>query len=97
MNIEQMQHNAIRAENLLKQLANKNRLLVLCHLIQGEAHVNNISEVVGLSQSAISQHLKKLKDEGLVESNKIGKHVFYRISSMEVHALLSTLYLIYCK
>ena len=95
--IKQMQKNAAQAEALLKQLANANRLMVLCHLVSGEKTVGELAEAVGLSQSALSQHLAKLREAGLVESDKRGLSVYYRICSMEAQALLSVLHLIYCR
>lgn len=95
--IKHMQKNAAQAEILLKQLANANRLMILCHLVSGEKTVSELAETVGLSQSSLSQHLAKLKDSGLVSSDKRGLMVYYRICSMEAQALLSVLHLIYCR
>lgn len=92
-----MKRHARSAAALLKQLANDKRLLVLCQLVEGEKSVAQISENIALSQSALSQHLAKLRAAGLVTAEKRGLSVFYRLCSMETHALLSTLYLIYCK
>lgn len=94
---ELMQKNSAQAEALLKQLANASRLMVLCNLVSGEKTVGQLSETVGLSQSALSQHLAKLREAGLVSSDKRGLMVYYRICSMEAQALLSVLYLIYCR
>ena len=92
-----MARNAAKAEAMLKQLANANRLMVLCNLISCEKSVGELADIVDLSQSALSQHLAKLRESGLVSSEKRGQMVYYRISSMEAQAILSTLYLIYCK
>ncbi len=97
LTVKQMRHNAALAEALLKQLANANRLMVLCHLVSGEKTAGELSDLVALSQSALSQHLSKLRDAGLVESDKRGLSVYYRICSMEAQALLSVLHLIYCR
>ena len=94
---DNMRANACKAEVILKQLANSKRLLILCSLLAGEKNVGYLAEIVDLSQSALSQHLTKMRKAGLVEHEKRGQMVFYHISNMEVHALLSTLYLIYCK
>ncbi len=91
------QKNAAAAELLLKQLANANRLMVLCRLVSGEKTVGELAESVGLSSSALSQHLAKLRASGLVTFDKRGLSVYYRICSMEAQALLSVLYLIYCR
>lgn len=95
--IEVMQRNAAKAEAMLRLLANAKRLMILCHLVKGEKSVGQLAELVDLSQSALSQHLAKLRVQGLVESDKQGQMVYYRISNPEVEAILSTLYLMYCK
>lgn len=97
LSLEAMKCNAAKPEALLKQLANANRLLLLCNLVNGEKTVSQLSEIIGLSHSAISQHLAKLRKAGLVEYDKRGQMVYYRICSMEAQALLSVLFVIYCK
>lgn len=97
LNTNPMQHSALAAELLLKQLANAHRLMVLCHLVSGERTVGELAEAVGLSQSALSQHLAKLRESGLVAADKRGLSVYYRICSIEAQALLSVLHLIYCR
>ncbi len=92
-----MKRHATQAAIMLKQLANAKRLLILCQLVSAEKSVGELSKTVGLSQSALSQHLAKLRAAKLVTTEKKGLMVYYRLSSMEAHALLSTLYLIYCK
>lgn len=89
--------NAEKAESMLKQLANAKRLMVLCHLVKSEKTVSELTDLIGISQSSLSQHLAKMRDNGLVASDKRGKQVYYRIGSPEVSAVLSTLYLIYCR
>jgi ArsR family transcriptional regulator, virulence genes transcriptional regulator len=92
-----MQKNAKKAEAMLKVLANAKRLMILCHLVKTEKTVGELSKLVNLSQSALSQHLAKMRALNLVETDKKGQEVFYRIENQEVEAILSTLYLIYCK
>lgn len=95
--LEVMKRNASKAEAMLKLLANGKRLMILCSIVKEEKSVGQLAELVGLSQSALSQHLAKMREQGLVEAEKRGKAVYYRISNPEVEAILSTLYLIYCK
>jgi DNA-binding transcriptional ArsR family regulator len=95
--LEIMERNASKAEAMLKLLANAKRLMILCHLVKGEKSVGQLSDLVGLSQSALSQHLAKMRDLKIVDSDKQGQMVYYKISNHEVEAILSTLYLIYCK
>lgn len=88
--------SAAKAEALLKQLANAARLRILCSLMEEGRTVGELSDIVRLSQSAVSQHLAKMKEAGLVEATRDGQSMIYRLCSMEVRAVLSTLYLIYC-
>ena len=94
---DQMKRHAAQAAAMLKQLANAKRLLILCQLVAMEKSVSELSKTVGLSQSALSQHLAKMRQAKLVTTEKRGQNVYYRLASMQAHALLSTLYLIYCK
>ena len=92
-----MQRNAAKAEAMLKLLANAKRLMILCHLVKGEKSVGELAEIVDLSSSALSQHLAKMRDLNIVSAQKKGQMVYYSIINPEVEAILSTLYLIYCK
>ena len=92
-----MKRNAARAEAMLKELAHAGRLTILCSLAEGEKTVNQLAEIIDLSQSAVSQHLARLRAAKLVEAEKRGQMMFYRLSSPEAQAILSTLYLIYCR
>ncbi len=82
---------------MMKQLANSKRLLILCQLLAAEKPVGELADLVELSQSALSQHLAKMRAAGLVDCEKRGQMVYYRLASMQANALLSTLYLIYCR
>lgn len=81
---------------LLSSMANAKRLLVLCQLVEGERSVGDLAEVVGLSQSALSQHLAKMRLQGLVETRREAQTVYYRLASGEVRQLLETLHGIFC-
>lgn len=96
-NLEVMQRNSVKAEAMLKMLANAKRLIILCHLTKGRKSVGELANTVGLSHSALSQHLAKMKAQELIADEKQGQMVYYYIKRPEVEALLSTLYLIYCK
>ena len=85
------------AAGLLKLLANENRLLILCHLAMAdEMSVNNLADAVGLSQSALSQHLAKMREEGLLATRREAQTVFYRISDPNAGRVLALLKSIYC-
>jgi DNA-binding transcriptional ArsR family regulator len=92
-----LKENAKKAEAMLKILANQKRLIILCHLSDGRKSAGELNKAVELFHSALSQHLSKMKNLNLVEDIKEGQEVFYSIKSYEVKAILSTLYLIYCK
>lgn len=96
-NIEIMKKNADKASQMLKLLSNSNRLMILCHLLNNELSVGELKTRIGLSQSALSQHLSKMKQDELLSCFKKGTRVFYSINKPEIEAILLTLYLIYCK
>ena len=88
---------AAEAAGLLKALSNPSRLLVLCHLAEEtELSVTELAKSVGLSQSALSQHLAKLRDEGLVATRKQAQTVFYRVADQRAERLLLLLQELYC-
>lgn len=91
-----MQANADAAARLLKMLANGQRLRVLCLLIGGELSVGQINERIDLSQSALSQHLAKLREEGLVETRRESQTIYYRLSSGPAQRVIESLHDIYC-
>ena len=83
--------------NMLKAAGNQRRLMVLCKLVRlGRANVTQLCAAVGLSQSALSQHLSLLRDEGLVAFDRKGQTLWYRIADPRTETLLATLYDLYC-
>jgi DNA-binding transcriptional ArsR family regulator len=92
-----LQEKAGQAARLLRLLANENRLLLLCHLVaQGEMAVGALAEAVGLSQSALSQHLAMLREDGLVATRREAQTVFYRLADPKAARLLALLRDLYC-
>jgi DNA-binding transcriptional ArsR family regulator len=87
---------AAQAAGLLGSMAHPKRLLVLCNLHQGELSVGELAERVDLSQSALSQHLGKMRALTLVKTRRDGQTIYYSLASAEVAAVLSTLYELYC-
>lgn len=85
-----------RAARFLKLLAHRDRLKVLCCLIDREVPVADIEAVVGASQSAVSQHLHRLKEEGIVKSRRDGRRIFYSIADPTVLSLIMVLYQRFC-
>lgn len=89
--------SAGEAAQMLRLLANEKRLLILCTLvIRGEASVSELAREVELGMSALSQHLAKLRADGLIEARKDGLQVFYRIGDPNAAKLLKALKDIYC-
>lgn len=87
---------AEEAAALLASMANAKRLMVLCHLVKGEASVGELASVAGLNQSALSQHLSKMRLQGLVTTRREGQTIYYSLASREVRRVLETLYELYC-
>lgn len=95
--IADLQRKVAEVSATLRLLANEKRLLVLCELAQaGEMSVGALAESVGLSQSALSQHLSLLRADGLVATRREGQTLHYRISDARVSGLLAALRSIYC-
>lgn len=84
--------------SLLRSLGNDRRLLILCRLVEcGEATVGQLADDVELSQSALSQHLARLREEGVVAYRRESQTLWYRIADPRVEELLATLHRLYCR
>jgi ArsR family transcriptional regulator len=89
---------ASRVAATLRALANERRLMILCKLFEmGEANVTTLAESVGLSQSALSQHLAKMRDENLVAFRRESQTLWYRIADPRVEELFFTLHRLFCQ
>lgn len=84
------------ASALLKSLANRHRLLILCQLIDGERSVGELAAFLGARDSTVSQHLALLRKDGLVDTRRDGQTIFYSIASDPARRVLETLFAIYC-
>ena len=96
MDISKLQDNANRASVLLKTMANEWRLLILCHLAEKERSVSELERLIGLNQSALSQHLAILRREQLVKTRREAQSIYYSLASEEAAQIMSTLYNLYC-
>ncbi|GAK44648.1 AsrR family transcriptional regulator [Tepidicaulis marinus] len=95
--LEELAARAGEAAAMMKLLSNENRLLILCQLVaHGEMSVGALAEAVGLGQSALSQHLAKLRADGLVATRRAAQVIHYRIADPNAAKLLSVLKEIYC-
>ena len=92
-----MRQAAGRATATLRVLANPDRLLLLCHLTQGEHCVSELEAALDIRQPTLSQQLGVLRAKGLVATRRKGKYVYYRVADKAALALLGTLYEVYCK
>ncbi len=97
MKAEVLEDNAERAAALLRAVGSKWRLLILCQLVKGEKSVGELERIVGLSQSALSQHLMVLRRQGLVRTRRSAQMIFYSLNGMEATAVLSALYGLNCE
>jgi ArsR family transcriptional regulator len=91
-----LEAQAGKAAQLLRALANERRLLILCELGAGEMSVGALQQRLGLSQSALSQHLALLREEGLVATRRAAQTIFYRIADPAAVRVIATLAEIYC-
>lgn len=94
--IASLQASAEAASRLLKALANPDRLLLLCHLVEEERNVGELEQQLGIVQPTLSQQLAVLRREGLVATRREGKQIYYRIASPAAQALLETLHKHFC-
>ncbi len=96
IDLERIQDNARRASTLLKAMSNQHRLMILCQLVPGEKCVGELEKIVGLSQSALSQHLARLRRDNLVSTRREAQTIHYSLSGDEASAVIETLYSLYC-
>jgi len=96
MNIDVMEATADSASDLLKALANRHRLLIICQLIDGERSVGDLAEFLGLRDSTVSQHLALLRKDGLVAARRDAQTIYYSIASDPAREILTALYRVYC-
>lgn len=98
MNIDakNMKKNAAAAARLLKVLASPHRLVILCQLVGGEKSVGQMAAFLGIRNSTASQNLALMRVQGIVTARRDGQTMWYSIASVEIRAILETLYSIYC-
>lgn len=96
MDLEILHENSRRASTLLKAMSNQHRLLILCQLLRAERCVGDLEQIVGLSQSALSQHLARLRRDNLVKTRRSAQTIYYSLVGDEAIAVIETLYALYC-
>ena len=97
MELETLQENARHASALLKAMSNQHRLLILCQLVLGEKSVGELEKIIRLSQSALSQHLARLRRSNLVKTRRSAQTIYYSLAGNEATAVIETLYGLYCE
>ena len=95
-NLDALRDSARQASDLLKALSNEHRLLILCHLSQSEMSVGEIQRAIGLGQSALSQHLARLRQDQLVKTRRVAQTIFYSLNGEEARSIIGVLYELYC-
>jgi len=96
IDLNQMAQSATRASALMKTLGHKDRLMILCHLAAGEKSVGQIAELLEIPQSPLSQHLSRMRKEGLVDTRREAQTIFYSLKSGEASRIVEVLYDLYC-
>lgn len=96
LDVEMMRRSAHEASELLKALSNEHRLLILCNLGDGEKSVGELQELIGLGQSALSQHLARLRRDGLVKTRRQSQTIYYSLAGEAASRVIAVLYELYC-
>lgn len=96
MNIADLENSSKEAAQLMGMLSNQKRLMILCQLLDGEKSVMALVDAIKISQSALSQHLAKLRASGLVATRRDAQTIYYRSAGKEAKAVLELLYSLYC-
>jgi ArsR family transcriptional regulator, virulence genes transcriptional regulator len=93
-----LERKATVVAGVLRALANGRRLLILCKLVEwGEASVSSLAEAAGLSQSALSQHLARMREEGIVTFRRDSQTLWYRIADPRIEELIAVLHDLFCR
>ena len=94
---ETLAKKATEVADVLRALANERRLMILCKLVEwGEGNVTTLAEAVGLSQSALSQHLARMREEGLITFRRESQTLWYRIADPRIEQLFASLHNLFC-
>ena len=97
MNIEELRSRAGEAASFLKSIANERRLIILWELVNGERTVGELEPIVGLGQSALSQHLARLRDAGLVRARREAQTIHYSLADSSVGEVIGALQGVHCR
>jgi ArsR family transcriptional regulator len=92
-----MERTVDEAAGFLKALANRHRLLVLCHLSEGEKSVGELEALLGVRQPHLSQQLARLREDGLVQTRRDSRTIYYRLGSAAAERLVGVLHELFCE
>jgi len=95
--LQKLEENARSASILLKAMSNQHRLMILCQISREEKSVGELEKIIGLSQSALSQHLARLRRDNLVQTRRDAQTIYYSLKGKEAATIISTLYDLYCE
>ena len=96
MNVSELQSQAHQVTTLLKAMGNERRFLILCYLVDGERSVGELERLVGLSQSALSQHLARLRRDGLVRTRRSAQTIYYSLQGDLPMGVMQALHQVFC-
>ena len=97
ISLDDMKHSAGRASDFLRAIAHPQRLLILCQLSQSEKPVGELADLLGMRQSTLSQHLARLKGDGLVVARRDGTSMYYALARADVLPVIEALYAVFCR
>ena len=97
IDFDAMERNATDAVNLLKGLANESRLMIMCVLSEGEVSVGQLNQRIKISQSALSQHLAVLREQGLVQTRRESQTIYYSLADTAAMSVIELLREVYCE
>ena len=97
IDFDAMERNATDAVNLLKGLANESRLMIMCVLSEGEVSVGQLNQRIKISQSALSQHLAVLREQGLVQTRRESQTIYYSLADSAAMSVIELLREVYCE
>ena len=96
--LDLLERKSAEVAGILRAIANERRLMILCKLVEwGEGTVNQLADAVGVSQSALSQHLAKMRAEGIVIYRRDSQTLWYRIADPRIEELFATLHALFCR
>lgn len=98
LDLETWRSSASEVSAVLKSIGNQRRLLILCQIVaHGEMSVGGLEKELDLSQSALSQHLARMRADSILETRRDGLTIYYRIADPRIEVIMSTLYELYCE